>query len=73
MSSSNNVRAEFSSAFRRNREAYQQHENAKTELKKLMPDDAKEAIGHGIHARRSKSGAVTIDLLRTEDSYAPVQ
>ena len=28
-----------------------------------MPEDAKEAIGHGIRAKRSKSGAVSFDLL----------
>jgi hypothetical protein len=39
-----------------------EHENAKVELKKLMPEDAKEAIGHGIRGKRSKSGAVSFDL-----------
>jgi hypothetical protein len=71
--SSSNAWAEFSSAFRRTREAYLEHENAKAELKALMPEDAREAIGHGIHARRSKSGAVTIDLLQSEAGHAPVQ
>jgi hypothetical protein len=35
-----------------------------------MPEDAKEAIGHGIRAKRSKSGAVSFDLLAVEDSRA---
>jgi hypothetical protein len=43
-----NAWAEFSSVFRRTRDAYLEHENAKAELKALMPEDAKEAIGHGI-------------------------
>ena len=30
-----------------------------------MPEDAKEAMGHGIRAKRSKSGAVSFDLLET--------
>jgi hypothetical protein len=30
------------------REAYLDHENAKSELKGLIPEDAEEAIGHGI-------------------------
>ena len=38
-----------------------------------MPEDAKEAIGHGIRAKRSKSGAVSFDLLNLEASHAPVQ
>ena len=71
--SSSNAWAEFSSVFQRTREADLEHENAKAELKALVPEDAKEAIGYGIHARRSKSGAVTIDLLQGEGGHAPVQ
>src|SRR5258708_1337625 len=71
--SSSNAWAEFSSAFRRTREAYLEHENAKAELKGLIPDDAKEAIGHGIRAKRSKSGAVSFDLLSMEGAnHAPL-
>ena len=64
--SSSNAWAEFSGVFRRTREAYLEHENAKAELKGLMPEDAKEAIGHGIRAKRSKSGAVSFDVLSME-------
>jgi len=71
--SSSNAWAEFSSVFRRTREAYLEHENAKTELKGLMPEDAKEAIGHGIRAKRSKSGAVSFDVLSLEASRAALQ
>jgi predicted phage-related endonuclease len=71
--SASNGWAQFSAVFRRTREAYLEHENAKTELKTLMPDDAKEAIGHGIRARRSKSGAVSFDVLSMEGSHAPLQ
>ena len=49
------------------------HERAKSELKALMPEDAKEAIGHGVRAKRSKSGAVSFDVLETEATHAPVQ
>ena len=71
--SSSNAWAEFSGVFRRTREAYLEHENAKTELKGLMPEDAKEAIGHGIRAKRSKSGAVSFDVLSMEGSHAALQ
>jgi predicted phage-related endonuclease len=72
--SSSNAWADFSNVFRRTRDAYLEHENAKAELKGLMPEDAKEAIGHGIRARRSKSGTVSFDLLSTEGAcYAPLQ
>jgi hypothetical protein len=72
--SSSNAWAEFSNLFRRTREAYLEHERAKTELKGLMPEDAKEATGHGIRAKRSKSGAVSFDILKLEgSSHAPLQ
>jgi hypothetical protein len=72
--SSSNAWAEFSNAFRRTREAYLEHENAKSELKGLMPEDAKEAVGHGVRAKRSRSGAVSFDVLSTEGaSHAPLQ
>jgi predicted phage-related endonuclease len=58
-----NAWAEFAGVFARTREAHLEHEQAKAELKGLMPEDAKEAIGHGIRAKRSKSGAVSFDLL----------
>jgi hypothetical protein len=38
-----------------------------------MPEDAKEAIGHGIRAKRSKSGAVSFDLMEMDGNYASVQ
>jgi predicted phage-related endonuclease len=69
---SSNAWAEFSSIFRRTREAHLEHENAKAELKGLMPEDAKEAIGHGIRAKRSRSGAVSFDVLSTEPGRAPL-
>ena len=50
-----------------------EHEKAKTELKGLVPEDAKEAIGHGVRAKRSKSGAIRFDLLEVEDSDAALQ
>src|SRR5215475_8229851 len=53
--SSSNSWAEFAGHFRNTRGAFLDHETAKSELKGLMPEDAKEAIGHGIRAKRSKS------------------
>ena len=61
--SSSNSWAEFAALFRNTREAFLDHERAKSELKALMPEDAKEAIGHGVRAKRSKSGAVSFDVL----------
>jgi predicted phage-related endonuclease len=65
--------AEFAALFRNTRDAFLDHERAKSELKALMPEDAKEAIGHGVRAKRSKSGAVSFDVLVTETTHAPVQ
>jgi hypothetical protein len=64
--SGSNSWAEFAGVFRRTRDAYVEHENAKGELKALMPNDAEEAIGHGVRAKRSKSGAVNFDLPATQ-------
>jgi predicted phage-related endonuclease len=71
--SASNSWAEFAALFRNTRSAFLDHERAKSELKALMPEDAREAIGHGVKARRSKSGAVSFDLLETEATHAPVQ
>jgi putative phage-type endonuclease len=71
--SSSNSWAEFAALFRSTRTAFLEHERAKGELKALIPEDAKEAIGHGVRAKRSKSGAVSFDLLETEASRAAVQ
>ena len=71
--SASNSWAEFAALFRNTRDAYLDHERAKGELKTLMPEDAKEAIGHGVRAKRSKSGAVSFDVLATEATHAPVQ
>jgi hypothetical protein len=70
---SSNSWAEFSALFRNTRQAFFDHERAKSELKSLMPEDAKEAIGHGVRAKRSKSGAVSFDVLEMEANHAPVQ
>ena len=69
---SSNAWAEFAAIFTRTRNAHLEHEQAKAELKSLMPEDAKAAIGHGIRAKRSKSGAVSFDLLTSEPSHAAV-
>jgi predicted phage-related endonuclease len=71
--SSSNSWAEFAALFRNTRSAFLDHERAKNELKALMPDDAKEAIGHGVRAKRSRSRAVSFDVLEPEATHAAVQ
>jgi hypothetical protein len=71
--SSSNSWAEFAALFRSTRAAFVDHERAKTELKALLPEDAKEAIGHGVRARRSKAGAVSFEVLETEAANAALQ
>jgi len=71
--SASNSWAEFAALFRNTRSAFLDHERAKSELKALMPEDAREAIGHGVKAKRSKSGAVSFDVLETEATHAPLQ
>ena len=65
--------AELAGLFRSTRQAFLDHERSKAELKALMPEDAKEAIGHGVRAKRSKSGAISFDLLEVEASHAAHQ
>ena len=70
---SSNAWAEFAAIFSRTRSAHLEHEQAKGELKGLVPEDAQQAIGHGIRAKRSKSGAISFDLLDAEGSHATNQ
>src|SRR5437588_5092481 len=65
--------AELAGLFRDTQGAHTEHERAKSELKGLMPEDAKEAMGHGIRAKRSKSGAISFDLVEMEGSHASIQ
>jgi predicted phage-related endonuclease len=71
--SASNSWAEFAATFRRTRPAYQEHEATKADLKKLVPEDAREAVGHGLRAKRSKSGAISFDLLDVEAGHAALQ
>src|ERR1035437_4488884 len=72
--SGSNSWTELAGVFCQTRTAFLDHERAKTELKILMPEDAKEAFGHGIRAKRSKSKAISFDLLSSvEDSRASLQ
>ena len=68
-----NAWAEFAALFRRTKQAALEHEQSKGELKALVPEDAREAIGHGVRARRSKSGAITLELSKEEPRDAALQ
>jgi predicted phage-related endonuclease len=70
--SASNSWAEFAAVFRDTRQAFLDHEKSKAELKGLMPEDAKEAFGHGIRAKRSKSGAVSFEVTDGEGAHAPL-
>jgi predicted phage-related endonuclease len=71
--SASNSWAEWTVVYRRTRSAHQEHEGAKGELKKLVPEDAKEAKGHGLRAKRSKSGAISFDIVDAENADATLQ
>ena len=64
--STSNSWSEFAGIYRSTRQAFLAHGRAKGELKALVPEDAREATGHGLRARRSKSGAISFDLLATD-------
>jgi predicted phage-related endonuclease len=69
---SSNAWAEFAAVFSRTQAAHVEHEQAKIELKSLMPEDAQQAIGYGIRAKRAKSGAISFDVLAAETDHASV-
>jgi predicted phage-related endonuclease len=68
-----NAWAEFAGIYFRTRLPFLEHEAAKAELKKLVPEDAKEAAGHGIRAKRSKSGAISFDVLESQEASHAAQ
>ena len=71
--SGSNAWAEFAGLYRLTRPAALDHDRAKTELKALVPEDAKEASGYGVRAKRSKSGAISFELLAEEAGHAALQ
>ena len=68
-----NAWAEFATVFARTEAAHAEHEQSKAELKALIPADAMQAIGYGLRAKRSQSGAVSFDLINAENGDATVQ
>src|SRR5215212_2094551 len=68
--SASNAWAEQAALFARTRAAHEEHERARGELKALVPEDAREAIGHGLRAKRSKSGAISFELLAQGEGHA---
>ena len=71
--SGSNAWAEFANLYRLTRPAALDHDWAKVELKALVPEDAREAAGHGVRAKRSKSGAISFEVLELEASHAALQ
>jgi hypothetical protein len=70
--SSSNAWAKFANTYRLTRPSALDHDKAKSELKALMPEDAREAAGHGVRAKRSKSGAVSFELSSEEAGHASI-
>lgn len=71
--SPSNSWAELAATYLKTKVAHQNHETAKADLKKLIPEDVKEAAGHGIRAKRTKSGAISFEAIQMEATNAPVQ
>jgi predicted phage-related endonuclease len=71
--SGSNAWAELANLYRLTRPAALDHDRAKTELKALVPEDAREAAGHGVRAKRSKSGAISFEVLEVETGHAALQ
>jgi len=62
----NNLWAAAASRWKENAEAKKAFDFAAKEIKEATPQDAKEAYGHGIRAKRNKAGALTISEDRDE-------
>lgn len=60
----NNQWANLASDFIFNQDAAKRFEDAKDGLKALVPQDAAEATGHGIIAKRNQAGSVTIKQIK---------
>jgi hypothetical protein len=71
--SGSNAWAEFANLYRLTRPAALDHDRAKAELKALVPEDARQAAGHGVRAKRSKSGAISFEVLEAETGHAALQ
>jgi len=71
--SGSNAWAEFANLYRVTRPAALDHDRAKAELKALVPQDAKEACGHGLKAKRSKAGAISFEVVDGEAHDAVLQ
>jgi hypothetical protein len=65
--SASNSWAELAGVFCQTRAAFLDHEQAKTELKILMPEDAKEAFGHGTRLTKTLSRHVGNELATGAD------
>jgi Flp pilus assembly pilin Flp len=61
-----NAWAEFAGVYRLTRSAAL--DRAKSELKTLVPEDAKEASGYGLRAKRTRSGAISFDVLEVKEA-----
>jgi hypothetical protein len=68
--SGSNAWAEFANLYRLTRAAALDHDWAKAELKALVPENAKEASGHGVRAKRSRSGPISFELVEAEIGHA---
>jgi hypothetical protein len=68
--SGSNAWAEFANLYWPTRAAALDRDRTKAELKALVPEDAKEASGHGVQAKRSRSGAISFELEEPEIGHA---
>lgn len=61
--SASNTWAEFASLFRLTRPTALDHDRAKGELKARMPEDAREAAGHGVRVSDQNRERISFQLL----------
>jgi predicted phage-related endonuclease len=66
--SASNAWAQLAATYRRTKPVFDEHEAAKLDLKRLVPEDAKETCGHGLRAKRSKAGAISFEMTEVRDA-----
>ena len=71
--SGSNAWAEFACLFQATRQAAQDHERSKRRAEGTGAGGCQEASGHGVRAKRSKSGAISFDIVSEEPRHAAIQ
>ena len=71
--SGSNAWAEFAGLFQATRQAAQDHERSRSRAEGTGAGGCQGSLGHGLRAKRSKSGAISFDIVSEEPRHAALQ